>query len=364
MIDYITVGGFLGAGKTTSLLRLAAHFRAHGRRVGLITNDQGRELVDTQLASSSGHPVQEVTGGCFCCRFDSLSEAASHLGIDGCTVLLAEPVGSCTDVRATVQYPLSRFRGHEFRVAPLSVVLDPFRAAEGLGLDRRPAFSPHVQYIFEKQVEEADILVVNKRDLQSADDRVRLETALAARVPHARVISVSARTGENFPEWIRLLSSAPVRRTAVDVDYNVYADGEARLGWVNATWLCSSPAPFDADRFVSRIAQSVQRGAAVVGCEIAHFKAAFTPTPGDGLAAVHLVSGSRQVEPSRQLGVAAQAGTLIVNLRAEGDPEALFTDVADAVSRAAAEAGIAATRTLAEHFRPGRPQPTYRFVEP
>ena len=47
--DYVMVGGFLGAGKTTALLRLAEHFTAQGRRVGLITNDQSQGLVDTSM---------------------------------------------------------------------------------------------------------------------------------------------------------------------------------------------------------------------------------------------------------------------------------------------------------------------------
>src|SRR5690554_4272463 len=64
--DYIMVGGFLGAGKTTALLRLAEYLTARGRRVGLITNDQSSGLVDTALVDARGYPVQEITGGCFC----------------------------------------------------------------------------------------------------------------------------------------------------------------------------------------------------------------------------------------------------------------------------------------------------------
>jgi G3E family GTPase len=77
--DYIMIGGFLGAGKTTAMLRLAEHLTAQGRRVGLITNDQSYGLVDTVLISSRGFPVQEITGGCFCCRFNSLTDAAGQL---------------------------------------------------------------------------------------------------------------------------------------------------------------------------------------------------------------------------------------------------------------------------------------------
>jgi G3E family GTPase len=67
------VGGFLGAGKTTALLRLAQHLTAQGRRVALITNDQSYGLVDTVRVRAHGFPAEEVTGGCFCCRFDSLT---------------------------------------------------------------------------------------------------------------------------------------------------------------------------------------------------------------------------------------------------------------------------------------------------
>ena len=63
--DYIMVGGFLGAGKTTAMLRLAEHLTAGGRRVGLITNDQSHGLVDTSIVAARGYPVEEITGGCF-----------------------------------------------------------------------------------------------------------------------------------------------------------------------------------------------------------------------------------------------------------------------------------------------------------
>ena len=46
---YVMIGGFLGAGKTTAVAAVAQHFAAQGLRVGLITNDQGSELVDTTI---------------------------------------------------------------------------------------------------------------------------------------------------------------------------------------------------------------------------------------------------------------------------------------------------------------------------
>src|SRR6476620_10884050 len=76
---YVMIGGFLGSGKTTAIAALAQRLTRQGLRVGLITNDQGQNLVDTALLRSRGFATEEIPGGCFCCRFNSLVEAAERL---------------------------------------------------------------------------------------------------------------------------------------------------------------------------------------------------------------------------------------------------------------------------------------------
>ena len=101
------IGGFLGAGKTSALLQLAAKLTNQGLKVGLISNDQANGLVDTQRMQAAGHAVEEIAGGCFCCRFDSLKSAADRLKErTRPDIFIAEPVGSCTDLVATVIEPL------------------------------------------------------------------------------------------------------------------------------------------------------------------------------------------------------------------------------------------------------------------
>src|SRR5687768_8965046 len=267
--DYVMVGGFLGAGKTTAVLRLAEHFTAQGRRVGLITNDQSQGLVDTSIARAQGYPVEEITGGCFCCRFGSLTDAADRLTRAARPdVFLAEPVGSCTDLRATVQYPLRRLYGDDYRVAPLSVLVDPQRAAQVLSLETGRAFSTKVLYVYRKQLEEADVIVINKSDLLDPERHAALEQALSKGFPQAEVVTISARTGAGLDEWFGRLSGPLGSRAAMDVDYDLYADGEALLGWLNATCRLSSAQPFDGNRFLELLAGRVQQGLAASGIEI------------------------------------------------------------------------------------------------
>src|SRR5262245_1399667 len=283
--DYIMVGGFLGAGKTTALLRLAEHHARLGRRVGLITNDQSQGLVDTSLVESKGYPVQEITGGCFCCRFNSLTDAADRLTRDARPdVFLAEPVGSCTDLRATVQYPLRRLYGDDYRVAPLSVLVDPKRAARILGLESGSAFSPKVLYVYEKQLEEADIIVINKSDLLNDTQATALERSLRDRFPQAEIVTVSARTGTNLDSWFTRHPGSLDARPAMDVDYDVYAEGEALLGWLNATMHLRAERPFDGNAFLQQLAADLRERLGAAGIEVAHLKMTLATDEGDDLA--------------------------------------------------------------------------------
>src|SRR6516162_9008878 len=97
-LRFAMIGGFLGAGKTTTLARLARCYLDRGQKVGLVANDQAADLVDTASLRAQGFAVEEVAGACFCCRFDELLSKVGQLETsERPDVLLAEPVGSCTD---------------------------------------------------------------------------------------------------------------------------------------------------------------------------------------------------------------------------------------------------------------------------
>lgn len=364
--DYVMVGGFLGAGKTTALLRLAEHFTAQGRRVGLITNDQSHGLVDTSMVAAKGYPVEEITGGCFCCRFTSLTDASEKLTRDARPeVFLAEPVGSCTDLRATVQYPLRRLYGDDYRVAPLSVLVDPKRAARVLDLEQGRGFSPKVQYVYEKQLEEADLIVINKIDAVDAARLEQLRNHVAALVPNAPVLAISARQRIGLDEWFsRLFHTELDARPSPDVDYDVYADGEARLGWFNATVHATSGVPFDGNALLHDVAEAVQRRLAEQHVEIAHFKMTLTADQmADDMAAINVTRSDAPPELSHRLRDQLTGGQLLLNLRAEAAPDTLQHAVQDALAACGTAADGPRLRVVhAEAFSPARPNPTHRMA--
>jgi len=362
---YVMVGGFLGAGKTTAILRLASHLTGQGLRVGLITNDQSTGLVDTALLGAHGFDVEEITGGCFCCRFDSLLEASERLSKDTRPdVFVAEPVGSCTDLTATVSYPLRRIYGDDFRVAPLSVLVDPLRALRVLGLEPGRAFSPKVLYVYGKQIEEAEILVINKVDLLTPERLEALRRALHARNPRAEVFAVSAREGRGLPAWFERLEGADAGiAPPPELDYDLYAEGEARLGWLNATVRLDGGPAFEGNHLLRRLAGLVQARLATEGAEVAHLKAVLTPDEGPDLAVLNLVRGDGEAEMSHTLGEPLESGELVLNLRADGDPDRLEAAAREALAAAAGGAGARFRVEHLECFRPARPVPVHRMAE-
>lgn len=362
---YVMLGGFLGAGKTTAVARLAERLSAQGLRVGLITNDQGAELVDTAMLRSRGFATEEIPGGCFCCRFNSLVEAANKLKADARPdVFIAEPVGSCTDLVATVTYPLRRMYGDQFAIAPLSVLVDPVRAQRVLGLSTGGQFSEKVLYIYRKQLEEADLIVINKRELLDAGQLDRLRLRLADEFPRARVLAVSARTGAGLDDWFNhVTATEQVARVAMDVDYEVYAEGEALLGWLNATVALANAKGFDGNQVIRDLADALRRLLVQAKAEVAHLKMTLEPEAaglGD-LAVINLVRNDFVPELSQELSDWLDAGKLIINCRAEGAPDVLNA----ALSAALTEVGKQHPQLFLrlehlEHFRPGKPQPTHR----
>ena len=233
---FIMIGGFLGAGKTTTIARLARRFKRRANASAIVTNDQATDLVDTNSLRSQGFDVGEVAGSCFCCNFNELTATVERLGADRRPdVVIAEPVGSCTDLVATVIRPLQQMYSQPFDIAPYGVIVKPSHGAKILKHVAQGGFSPKAEYIFRKQIEEADFVIVNRIDELPAAEVEELSQLLEADFPGRTVVRMSAKTGEGFDAFCEFLDQqGNFGRRVMDVDYDVYAEGEAELGWLNS----------------------------------------------------------------------------------------------------------------------------------
>lgn len=334
------VGGFLGAGKTTLVRALARRHRERGQRVAIITNDQGSALVDTSLCETDATVVHEIPGGCFCCRYDELEDVLVGLASESIDAVICEAVGGCTDLVATVLVPLGERGVVDVEVAPLAVVVDPWRVQE---IDRGPV-PPDIAYLFRKQIEEADVILVSRADLDAPD----VTESLRAIRPDATIVPVSGLTGTGIDTWESAEPAVPAQ--PLDIDYARYGAAEALLGWCNTTVAFESETPFDpadlAERFLRALSDT----------PVAHVKLTFLEPAGTRAALVR-----RGAEPDIETpatSVAVRRARAILNARVALPPE----DLESQVRRALEEASDAATVTYEtfECFRPSAPVPQHR----
>ncbi len=361
-VRFVMLGGFLGAGKTTALARLARFYQGRGQRIGLVTNDQAQDLVDTNSLRAQGFAVQEVPGACFCCRFEDLIGKVSELQeSERPDVILAEPVGSCTDLVATVVQPLKDLYGERFQVAPYAVLFKPSHGLRILRNESGAGFSPKAAYIFRKQLEEADAIAINRVDELSPAEVDEINGLVAARFPGTPVLRLSARTGQGFDALTGLLDQdGNFGRKILDIDYDVYAEGEAELGWLNSSVHVSAATPFALDDLLVEVVSRVRAGLASGG-EIAHLKVIGLWEVSFGVA--NLVASRGEPELSLPSRSRVQEADVIVNARAAVDPEVLERQVHQAVEAACAACQAQAQFRKTQSLRPGRPTPTHRYAE-
>lgn len=358
-IQVILVGGFLGAGKTTLIAAATERLAAQGKRVGLITNDQAANLVDTAALARPGLPVQEVSGGCFCCRFDDLVAAMDRLvQTETPDVLIGEPVGSCTDLSATVLQPMKQLLAGRFELTPFSVLVDATQLRDALR-NGGHRFPESVIYIYRKQLEEADVILLNKADLIASDELAELNDLLKHEFSQAPVMTISALAGSGVDLWVDHVLSAPrAGRTVTDVDYDVYANGEAALGWLNAAVQLRGSQETDWKGLCQDVMQAMRTEFQGVAAEVAHLKLHLTA--GESTLLANLTSNRNEPSIRGQIEGSPLEARLLVNVRANIDPARLRSITERCLETVAGEA-IRLTIEDSQCFAPTRPEPTHRF---
>ncbi|MGH2510878.1 MAG: GTP-binding protein, partial [Ktedonobacteraceae bacterium] len=344
-IRLMLVGGFLGAGKTTLLLQSAQLLAAKGYRVGIVTNDQAQDLVDTALVRAQNIPVREVAGGCFCCRFPDLLTSIQRLQEEvHPDVILCEPVGSCTDLVATIFRQLHTYYPAQFHLAPLTVLVDPQRD--------QAYFPSEVSYIYYKQLAEANVIAISKSETLDGNQMDKKIQELQELYPHAYVTGISTKTGVGLDAWLeRCLQQSSTLEHTLEMDYDLYAQGEARLGWLNAHISLLAPTPFSPQDWMAQMLRIIEQQCAIKSAAVAHIK-------------LHVTSSNTSWKVSlTQLGnpaswdtcpteVAIREAQAIINARVGTDPSTLEALTRRALEEVQSSSGIQYAITNLECFSP------------
>ena len=328
----------------------------------MITNDQGEFLVDTDFARGSGFQTAEILKGCFCCRFpdfmNSISETIREYEPD---YILAEPVGSCTDLLATVVLPLMAYHKDKVSLAPLLILLDATRlVGEYTKMNLENPTEPK-DVLVSHQIKEAMSLLVSKSD--AVADKAALEAGIRrvkALNPGATAMEYSARTGVGIDTILEyILKVEAFYKKPIDIDYDVYAKAEADYGWYNGTWKVETETGFDAMDFGVKMLKSFAEDE--FRTEVAHAKI-FVVSETCSFK-ISFVMGVIQSDGICDLKHKPKSAVITLNVRARTTPGEISSRVKDYLDRIAIDGGMRISGFRCDALIPGRPVPTYRMKE-
>ncbi|MCL5745771.1 MAG: hypothetical protein M1541_17910 [Acidobacteria bacterium] len=354
------VGGFLGSGKTTAIVGAAKRLMPRGARVGVVTNDQGRYLVDTAFVSSARLPAVEVTGGCFCCHYDDLEARLDELERTAMPqAIFAESVGSCADLVATVIKPLADLKRIPTELTTLSVFTD-IRLLKRRLEDQPLPFSDDVVYIFDKQIEEAGLLILNKADLLGPEQAQRVERMAGERYP-SKVVRVQNSLDEaGIETWLRLLETDPgaAAAGAIEIDYQRYGAGEAELAWLDQKIRLAAPPGRLREAVVVLIGGLLDR-IRERRLPIGHVK--FLVRCGGEEVKIGATAGDEEEWRDEVPPIFGKDVTVVVNARVQADAALLGALAKAALEQAQSRAGARCLELITDFFHPGFPRPTHRM---
>ena len=162
MKKFAVFSGFLGSGKTTAMMALTEYYSEHYAPAAMISNDLGRgvSLADNRLARHRGVKSSELTDECICYQNENLADRLNSYYDEGCELVVSDIPGFGVGALEHVYHGLTEKFPGMFELAPFTVLVEP-RTVEHL----RCGGTDDLRYIYDTQLVEADLIVLNKCDL-------------------------------------------------------------------------------------------------------------------------------------------------------------------------------------------------------
>lgn len=342
-IRFMVVSGFLGAGKTTTMIALAEHMdKAYGK-VGLIANDLGANLVDTNLTQTAGCTIEEIASGCICYQMDNTIDKIRRLRDKDDAVFVMSDIPGCgVGALDHVYHRLADERADEFVLAPFTVIVDPERLRMIMPEKADIHLPEELVYLLKLQLEEADLVVLNKADLLDDTDIDRYVAFLKEACPDIPVLVISALKRTGIADLAGFITSNESALKNFSVrDDEKFADAEAKLTWYNRRMFFKTldGSKIDCNAVVEDLIEGIRMGLIERKRNVPHLKTFATAGAGD-FNKCSLIGVDYDIEKAASFIRDHKKMSMIINARAVCESRPLARLVDDAVDEVCGKHGL------------------------
>jgi G3E family GTPase len=205
------IAGFLGSGKTTTLIRLGKELSLnHGKKVSIIVNEVGEVGIDGSFIRDFGFEVREIVQGCICCSLQGDLQSTLKILIENYRpdIVLIEPTGIA--LPSKIREIVDGLSSISIEQAPVVALVDGSRF--------RSMFKEMERFLI-KQIKEADVVAINKADLiESKWDIELLKSAIRELNPSAYIFNMSAKRGDGINELIDIILHGGMKSSTLGAD--------------------------------------------------------------------------------------------------------------------------------------------------
>lgn len=355
---YMVTSGFLGAGKTTSMIAFAREINRRGRETAaILANDLGAgNIVDAEFCAAAGVMTLPISGGCICYQHENLVGKLHQLESAGASVIFSDIPGCGLGAMDHVYLELEENEPDEFELLPFTCIVDPERLRMILPENADLHLPEEMKFLLDAQMAEADLIVLNKADTISEEEAKTIAAFIKGLYPKTPVMTMSAMKGTGVAEVVDYLLSHRSEAAHREIGYGseAFLAAENKLSWFNTRVFMQQREDknLDFNEVIGEIFEGIREELKKHDSNVPHLKmfAADSEEELTDFFKASLIGIDYPVEYDQKLKRQYSALSLIINARCAADPVVMAEIVDDAVDVAAVKYNLKVRTFFMETF--------------
>ncbi|MCB6993939.1 GTPase (G3E family) [bacterium 210820-DFI.6.37] len=341
---YMVTSGFLGAGKTTSMIAFSRDINRRKRgNAAILANDLGAgNIVDAEFCAAAGVMTLPISGGCICYQHENLVGKLRQLKTAGADVIFSDIPGCGIGAMDHVYLELEEKEKDEFDLMPFTCIVDPERIRMIMPEQADINLPEEMKFLLDAQMAEADLIVLNKIDTVSEKEARSIVEFIKGIYPKTPVMTMSAMKGDGVSQVVDFLleNKSSAEHREIGYESQAFIDAENQLSWFNTRVYMQQREEknLDFNLVIADLFEGIREGLKKHNSNVPHLKmfAADSDEELTDFFKASLIGVDYDVEYDRRLERKYNALSLIINARCAADP-VVMADIVDEAVEAVSE---------------------------